>query len=293
MWVLFSILAAFIWAINNIVDKFVLAKWVKQPFVPVIVLAFVGLIAGIAVCITHEVSRISNFEIFLASIAGVFSVVMTTAYFKALQHEEVSRVAPLFYLAPLFILMFATLFLGEIFTPIKYLGIFLLIGGAVLISIKDIARFRFGKAVWWMLLSAFALAINQLLAKYLLGKTDFWTVFFYMRIGAFIGMVPFICIYLPELIRTVREYGSKVLALTSVNEGLNLLGILLFTLAISTGSVTLANSLASVQQLFVLLFAMLLSMFYPSILKEKMSKSIVFLKSSAIVFMLVGTFLIT
>jgi transporter family protein len=293
MWILFAVLAAFFWAINNMIDKFILTKWVKQPFVLLIVLALIGLISGAVVYVAHGIDHLSTFGIVLALVAGIFSIVMTATYFKAVQIEEVSRVAPLFYISPLFILLFATIFLGEIFTPAKYLGIFLVLAGAVMISTKDIAKLRFGKAVWWMLLSAFALAINQLIAKYLLGLTDFWTVFFYIRVGAFIGIIPFAWMYLPELVRNVREHGGRVLGLISLNEFINIAGVLLFTLSISIGSVTLANTLASVQQIFVLLFAVILSIFYPSILKEEIGRSTVFSKLIAIICMFIGVALIT
>jgi len=293
MWILFAVLAAFFWAINNIVDKFVLTKWVKQPFVPVIILGLIGFIAAMIVFFSHGITHLSGLGIFLAFAAGISYVLMNVFYFRALQLEEVSRVSPMFYVAPLIILLFATIFLGEVFTPLKYLGIFLLVAGAILISSKDILKFRFSKAVWWMLLSAFALAINQILTKYLLGLTDFWTVFFYIRIGTLVAVVPIICIYLPELIRNIRQHGGRVLALISGNETLNIFGVLLFTIAISVGSVTLVNALSSVQQFFVLFIAVILSIFYPLILKEEIGKSTLALKLFAILSMFVGVILVT
>jgi len=79
----------------------------------------------------------------------------------------------------------------------------------------------------------------------------------------------------------------------STNESLNLLGVLFITIATSIGYVTLVNALSSIQPFFVLLFTVLLSIFYPSILKEELSKSIIFLKILAIVLMFSGAILIT
>ena len=293
MWILFSILAAFLWAICNIVDKFILTKWVKQPFVPVIILGIIGFIAGMAVYFAQGIVHLPNMGIFLAFIAGISYILMTVFYFKALQVEEISRVSPMFYLTPLIILIFAALFFNEIFTPIKYLGIVLLIVGTILISSKNIFKFHFGKAVWWMLLSVFSLAINQLLTKYLLVSTDFWTVFFYIRIGVLIGILPVIYFYLPELMRNIRQRGFRVVGLISINETLNIIGVLLFTIAISLGTVTLTDALASVQQFFVLFVAVILSIFYPAILKEEIRKSTIALKLAAIILMFIGAILIT
>jgi transporter family protein len=217
---------------------------------------------------------------------------MSVFYFRALKLEEVSRVTPLFYLSPLFILFFATIFLGEIFTPFKYLGIFLLVVGAILISLKNLSKISFSKAFRWMMLSVIAISINQLLTKHLLNFADYWTIFAYIRIGGIIGIIPIAYIYFPELIKTVRKHGKRVVAVISINEVLNLLAVLFITIAVSTSYVTLANALSSVQPFFVLLFTVILSLFFPSILKEKISKSIIFLKLLAIILMFVGVILI-
>lgn len=293
MWVIFSILAALCWTIVNIVDKYVLTKWVKQPFVVIIIFEFIGLLAGIIVYFSRGLSPLSNFNIFLAILTGIFYLLMAIFYVKAVKIEEISRIIPLFYLSPLFILLFAGIFLGEIFTPLKYLGIFLLVIGAILISSKNLSKISFSKAFQLMMLSVLFLSLNQLLTKYLLNSADYWTIFAYERIGAAIGLIPLVYIYLPDLIDTVKEHGKRVVMAISVNETLNLFGVLFITIAVSVGYVTLANALSSIQPFFVLLFALILSRFYPSILKEEISKSTVFLKSIAVILMFVGAILIT
>jgi len=292
MWILFSVLAALCWAAVNTVDKYILTKWIKTPLVPVIIVGIIGLVASIIVYLVYGFSPLSNFNILLALIAGIFYILMTVFYFKALKIEEVSRVAPLFYLSPLFILIFAGMFLGEIFTPLKYLGIFLLVFGGILISSKNPFKIKPSKAFWWMFLATISITINALLTKHLLNFADYWTIFAWTRIGAVIGIIPIAYIYLPELIATVKEHGKRVVAVISTNETLNLLGVLFITIATSIGYVTLVNALSSVQPFFVLLFAVLLSVFYPSILKEELSKSIISLKILAIVLMFAGALLI-
>jgi len=144
-----------------------------------------------------------------------------------------------------------------------------------------------------MMLSAIALTINQILTKHLLNFTDYWTIFAYTRVGAVIGLLPIAYIYFPELIDTVRRHGKRVVAIISANETFNLLGVLSITIAVSIGYVTLVNALSSVQPFFVLLFAVILSIFYPSILKEEIGKSVIFLKFIAIILMFIGAILIT
>jgi len=72
MWIIFSILAAFYWAIVNTVDKYILTKWVRQPIIPVIILGIIGLIVSIIVYFIYGFSFLSNFNIFLALVTGIF-----------------------------------------------------------------------------------------------------------------------------------------------------------------------------------------------------------------------------
>lgn len=293
MWIILAVIAAFIFAICNVVDKFVLTKWVRQPFVPVIIMAFIGLIAGLIVPAFHHLGYLSAVGILLSFVAGIMFILGSVFYFKALQMEEVSRVIPLYYISPLVVMLFAAIFLHERLTGLNYLGIILVVFGAIAISSKSLGQIKLGKAFPWIMLSVLGYVSNQVLTKYLLNFTDFWTIFFYIRIGALIGAIPIIYIYFPELIRTVKQFGSRVVSLISLNESLNIISVLLITVAISIGSVTLVESLQSVQQFFVLVIAIAVSVFYPRILKEELGKSVIALKVLAIVSMFVGVLLIT
>ena len=290
-WILFSILAAVCWSVVNVVDKYILTKWVKEPIVPVMILGFVGLMSSFIIFFINGFVQLSYYHILLAIIGGVFYMFMNILYFKAVKIEEISRVIPLFYLTPLFVLVLATIFLKEIFTPIKYMGIILLVIGAILISMKKF-QISFGKAFWFMIIASFSLSIYSVLIKYLLNFADFWTIFAYLRIGVFIALIPFLYSNFRHLISTVRENGIKVVFIIGFNESLNLFAVLLFTLASSIGFVTLVNAIASVQPFFVLLFAVIFSIFYPQTLKEEINKSTMFIKLTEIVLIFIGSLLI-
>jgi len=292
-WVIFSVLAALGWSVVNIIDKYVLSKWIREPFIVLIIIGIIGLISGIGIYFLYGFQPLSWTNILITLLAGILHLGSYAFYFKALKIEEVSRVVPLFYLSPLFILFLAAIFLGEIFTPLKYLGIGLLLAGAILISLKDFSKISFGKAFYLMIGSAFLLALNSILIKYLLGFANYWTIFAWERIGNAIATIIIVYLYLPELIATVKKYGARVLTILSMTEILNLLALLLITIATSVGYVTLVNALASIQPFFVLLITVILSVFYPYILKEEIKKSVVFLKLLAIVLMFVGALLIT
>jgi len=293
LWILFSILAALIWAVVNIIDKYVLSKLISKPIIPLIIMGFIGLFASLLVFIFLDFQRLSVNNILLALISGFLYVLAAFFYFHAVKIEEISKVVPLFYLTPVFILFIVGIFLGEIFTPIKYFGIILLILGAILISTNKLFLISFSRAFWFMILASLLLAVDQIITKYLLGFADFWTIFAYIRVGAFIALVPAIAVNGDNFKTLYKKKGLWPFILMSLNEAFNLLAVLFITVATAIGFVTLVNALSSVRSFFVLLFTVLISFFYPQILKEKIGKSIILVKLSAIAMMFFGAILVS
>ncbi len=289
-WILFSILAAIVWAIVNIIDKYVLTKLVKTPIIPVMLFGIIGLVISIFMYFFKGFSELSYFHIFVAFIAGFCYLLMVLFYFKAIQIEEVSRIIPLFYLTQVFVVILAAIFLGEIFTFSKYIGIFLMIVGSVLISSRKITNISLGKAFWFMVLSCLALAVNDVLTKYLLDFADYWTIFSYSRIGTFLALIPFFFISYKQLKSSFKK--PKVVGLISLSEVLNLGGVLFVTIAASVGFITLVRTLSSLNAFFVLLFTIIISLFLPKILKEEINKSTIALKLLSIVLIFVGFVLV-
>ncbi|MDO8663423.1 MAG: DMT family transporter [Candidatus Wildermuthbacteria bacterium] len=293
MWIFFTISSAFCFAIVNIVDKYTITKWVRQPITPVIISGASSLMGILLVYLFHGFSILSYFHIFLALIPGIFYALFLILYFKALKIEEVSRVVPLLYLSPLFVSFLAALFLNEIFTPLKYSGIAFLMTGSILILSKGFFKVNLGKAFWLILLAVFFNAIAGILTKYLLGFADFWTIFAYRNIGAVILLVPLSIVYFQELTYTAKKSGKKVIAVIFANNTLALFALFLSTIAVSIGFVSLVNALSSIQPFFVLVFTILLGAFYPNILKEEINKKVIFQKITAIALMFIGVILIT
>ncbi|WP_312530400.1 EamA family transporter, partial [Paracoccus sp. (in: a-proteobacteria)] len=57
-------------------------------------------------------------------------------YFRALKLGDAARVAPIDKLSVVFVAILAALFLGERLAPINWLGIALIAGGAILVTLK-------------------------------------------------------------------------------------------------------------------------------------------------------------
>ncbi len=295
MWIAYSLLGALLWAIASIVDKYVLTKLIKNLYVLIIILWIIWLIVWIVIIFYKSIEILPYFELFLTLITWIFSTLTAITYFKALQtDQEVSRLVPIFYTTPIFVWLFAFIFLWEIFENINtYYWILLLVIWAVLINYKQWIWFKFDKSVFFILLSVWCYSVTQVITKYLLEISDFWTIFAHIRITSFIFVIPFIIIHFNDFKQLLFQKSKKPLVLTFLNEWWNLLGYLFITLASSIWSVTLVNAMISIQPMFVLIIAVFLSIFYPKIIKEELWKWILSLKIISILIIIMWAFLIT
>lgn len=74
----------------------------------------------------------------LLFICSFFDTAAAVLYYKALQISEISLIAPISSFNPIFVLVFATFLLHENPTPIKIVGIFIVVIGSYLLNISDI-----------------------------------------------------------------------------------------------------------------------------------------------------------
>jgi len=291
LWAVLAILTAVIYSIVVLVDKVVMEKWIKHPMIPLLSLSLVGMLASVVVFLTKGFAKLSTFNTVLAVLSGALVVGGGYFYYKAIQIEEASRVAPLFSLSPLLVLIFAAIFLGEVLTFARYVGIVLLVVGAVTVSTRSI-RLKLNKAFGYMMITLSTGTVSVVIGKYLLGFIGYWDVFAYMRAGAFLATIPAFFIYLPKLMTTLRKHGKVILVPMVISQMGSLGAMVLQTAAMAMASVTLVVSLTATQPFFILVFSVILSVFFPKILKEKITRPILIQKALAIVLMFIGALLI-
>jgi uncharacterized membrane protein len=291
-WLLFAVLAAFLWALTNIIDKIVLSRLIKQPMTPVIMVGTLGLVAAGIVTVTVGVEPFSPTETLLALLAGVGYTLMCVCYSKAVQIEEVSKIVPLFALSPLFVAITAGVMLHEVFSIAKYIGIAIILIGAITLSVQHIRSFKFNKAFWLMVGAAASITVTEIASKYLLGFHHYWSVFAFTRIGTFLAIIPIFWFYKDELISLFHLKQFKTLGFMSLSEILNLVALLSIVVASSIGYVTLVNAATQVQPFIVLTLTVLMSLLMPHVLKEEQGFKIFVRKFGSISLMFAGVVLL-
>lgn len=105
-------------------------------------------------------------------------------------------------------------------------------------------------------------------------------------------MLPVFYWNIHAIVQVYKENGYRAYTIMTLNQCLNLAGVLSITFAVSSGYVTLVNAIAAVQPFFVLMFATLLSCFFPRVLFEEHNSLILLRMSVALVMILGGVVMV-
>ena len=213
-------------------------------------------------------------------------------YFKAIKLEEVSRVVPWYALAPLLVVIGARIFLNEVLSLPQYAGVIMLLAGLFLLTFKKGLTIKPGKWMIFMSISAVILATQLLLEKYLLFSLKPLQLFAAIEIGAFIGFIPYLLNDWP-LIKTALINNTKAIKVVILNELGTISSTFLMIMAISIGLVSLVTTLNSFGYLFLLISTIIISRFYPKIIKEELRGNVISLKAAAIILIIFGIYLIS
>src|SRR3989338_2782179 len=156
MCIFFSLLSGLTWAATNVVDKYLLAKWIRQPGLVTMGFGIVGLATALTIFLFRGFGHLPWSYALIAVVAGMIYLLAEYFYYKGAQLEEISRVISLIYLDPLFTAVFSAIFIGEIFSVQKYIGVFLLVIGAVIIAYRKSSGFGFRsrQVIWFCVFAA-------------------------------------------------------------------------------------------------------------------------------------------
>ncbi|MBI2676007.1 MAG: EamA family transporter [Candidatus Aenigmarchaeota archaeon] len=289
-WILFTIIGITFWSFANIVDKHIIDKRLKNAVLAAVLFEFVSLFPAFWIFLAYGLPKPGPL-LLLAFSAGLLKIASTWLYFKGLKVEEPSRVVALYNLSPLVVPVFAFIFLGEVLGPEKYLGIMLLVSGAVLISMKGVSGFSLSKAFMPIMASMLLWVMYYIVIKSAVDSIGFFQTFALSAIGSTAFSIPFIIFYKKEAGNAIHS--KKLSLLLIFSKSLGFAGLAFIMLALSSGYVSLVSALESIQPLVVLLFSYLLGRMRPELLEEGVGRKEMGLKLASIFLMIAGTFLIS
>jgi len=292
-WYVFALLAPAFWALNNVFLKFLLTNKFKSYYPTIAIISSVDLVFAFAISLFMPIAATLPFSLF-ALLAGMIPLVGFWFYSQAMLIEDVSRVVTLFQLIPVFVIFLSVLFLNEVLGVQRYIGIGLVVLAATLISYKKSGGKAFSRVVKFMIPFALAIAVYTIVDKTLLSHIDFWSLFFWNILGTFCGAMSLLSLSgLRKVLKeTISAVGKKVVLATLVGEGMYVTGTLCSLVALSLVEAPLASAFFGLQPFYVFFYILLLSLFFPNILREDINKTSISLKIVAIALMFIGTWLI-
>jgi drug/metabolite transporter (DMT)-like permease len=300
MWLIFAFSGPILWAISTHLDKYLVEKYFKHSDAAVLLIftALIGLITLPFIgFLAPNVVGVGLANAALMAVSGVLYMGGLLLYLRALQSEEASVVAPFFQAAPLFGFALGYLVLGEVLSPAQLAGGALIIGGTVLVSLRSArqrTRLKF-RLVALMLACALTLAVSSLIFKMFALRDDFWPTTFWMLVGEalFGAALLSIASYRRQFHDLLRSNPGAVWSINAANELINLGGGLGTRYALVLAPLGLVQAIGSTTTLFVFGFGVMLSVCFPALGRENLSRRELLRKGLAAMLVAAGVALAT
>ncbi len=307
-WLVITILSYFILAVVFLVDKYLLTSSIPNSKVYVFYVGILGILSLIlAPFVGFYIPGIS--QIILGLSAGATFIFGLFWFYKGLSLFEASRIVPAVGgLIPLFTFGFVYVFSrGRVSLSLQEIiaFLFLLFGSVFIVSEKD--KFINLKSLKISLIASFFVSLSSVLIKYVYLSLPFWSGFIWKNIGGFLMALCFFIIF-PEIKKEIfknrtsegseGEEEGKALFARREKSNPQKATVFLTNQAIGGGAsvlqnwaialaplvyVAFINVLQGVQYVFLLIFSVFLSLKFPQILKEEISKGILVQKIIAII----------
>lgn len=291
-------------ALEIVLDKFLLSsRRVSHPAVYAFYSATLGIFAFALFPFGFHLIGFSAFA--LRTLGGVIFVFGLLSLFFALKKSEASRVTPVVgAVVPSVIFFLSLIFLGERLGEKGVFGVFLLILGGLLISydFSEKRTSRFFAGFYWSILSGILLAICATMFKGFYHQDNFFNVYIWTRLGAFLGSMTFFLVpsWRRKILSSIfnfkkprrkHRHSGLLFILTKATGGT---GSFLKEKATSLvfASVTVVNALVAVEYLFVFILSIVFSLWMPGIFEEKRDWKNSFQKISAIIVIAGGVFFV-
>jgi len=298
-WLLFALLAPFLFALTNQIDKILLGRYFTH--VKATTLLFYTVIVSVLIAIgivsfKPSVLAVPLLDGGLMFAAGVIFYFAITPFIKALSIEEASRVIPLFQIQPVLAYIFGFVFFSETLSVSQALAGVIIVAGSLLINLDLDNRRRFKVTVFGLVaLSCLFYMLESATFKFVGGSYGFWDASFYQYLGT---AVAGICVFMvsrgyrADFVKVSKEGGIKLLAGASLSAMLSMGGRMAFNYSLLLAPLVMVQLVQGTQAIFVLVIGTLLAMFIPKHGKENISRKHMVQKIVSIVIVLAGTTLL-
>jgi drug/metabolite transporter (DMT)-like permease len=301
IWFFLALIGPLMYAITNHVDKILLDKYFKKGGVGTILLLnslFAVVVLPFLFFADKTVLDVDGTKILALAIVGILNVAVLWFYLLALKDEEASVTVVFYQLVPVFACILGYFVLGEILTRVQLIAMAIIIFGATIISLEiDLEnKFKFRrKAILPMIAASFFWALGSVIFKAVAIEENVWRSLFWehsMLLVVGIGIFIFVRSYRANFLSAIHDNSKTILSISFANELIYILGNLAFAFAYMLAPVALVLLTNSFQSFFVLIIGILLTIFFPKILVEKIQAKYIWPKIIAICITGIGTYLL-
>ncbi len=293
-WIIFAILAPFFYAVSAMFDKFLIDKKIRDPIIMAISGGILVFFMGLLIFSARGFAPLDWRSAMILIGGGVLTQIGLVPYFKAISLDNVSRVMPIFQIAPIFVLTWSYFLLGETLTIGQLAGFALILAGSLLISVKkvDFGELKLRRAFWWALLTCVIFSFPSVMFKFVAIDLVFWDALVYDYFGVLAGAIILAIFYRKRIFFQMRGLVKNVWSVLFVNELIYWLGGLCATYAVFSGSVALTSVINGFLPVFVFVFGIILSIYFPRIIKEYIAVKTLVLKITALILMIGGLLMV-
>lgn len=297
-WFFIALGAPFLWAIVNISDQYLVAKYsisrrgsgglvLFSSLIGIFVAFFIGLFV-------HDVFSISNVDKILLIISGGTTIAWIIFYLFALEIESVSAVVSWFLAIPIFGYILGYIFLHETLSPKEFVGCLIIFLGVILLSIDFSEQKKTFKwlPAFYMIMACFLIAITGIIFKYVTIGNNFWVSSFWQYAGlGFFGILIWLFSekHRREFSLMNKSGGKKIFTLNMISEILTITGDLLTNYAILLAPVAMVYLVGSFQPAILLFLTLLATKFFPDVVKENTAKKVLIPKIISIIIITLGS----
>lgn len=310
-WFVLTIISYLMLALVNLGDKFIVDKLLKSSRTYTFIVCVLG---GIVILLAPWFLYWPGFSFFIINMfAGFLFALALWSMYEALKNGETTRVAVVIgSIIPVFTIFFSLFFLKEKFTINQWTGVLFLIIGMVIISFvisrrnkwkdffKRLGSIFYGsydkKWIFLAILSAFLYALYFIVTKYAYSRQEFLSSFIWIKSGSALLVLLFLfdkktrAEIKQNFITKQRKRKKTKGTFVFVNQFIGALASFAQNYAVYLGPVAIINALQGVQYAFLLILGIILSKFFPKILKEDISKKTLIKKIIAIIAVAIGLY---
>ncbi|MFH1582242.1 MAG: hypothetical protein ABIA08_00590 [bacterium] len=296
-WIAVTISAYFILAVVFLVDKYLLVSSVPNSKVYAF---YVGLLGSVILLVIPFVDFYipDTPQLILALTSGAVFVYGLSWLYKTLKLFEVSRVIPAVGgLTPIFTFLLIYIISSgkEVFSFFGIIAFVFLISGSVIINLRKDQSITF-TSFKFSVVSAFLLSLSFVLTKYVYMAQPFWNGFIWKTLGGVTMAIIFYLIFSEvreNAFRKEKRMSGKTAIIFLLNQTGGAGASILQNWAIFLAPlvyIPIVYALNGTQYVFLFLFTIILSLKFPKIIKEEISKEAISQKVIAILLIGAGLF---